>query len=208
MYTMCCDIWNYFVKKAQFCHFVRGPWIFSILQFCQNAQLCHCPRGPWMVFNFSILSRIVHFVICEKWTSNFNFVKNWPFCHLWKGDFKLWDKDKYTVCTLCVVIYQIILSKRLNFVIIWETRIVFWMFFNIVKSYQLCHFLRGLCFFFSLEQYGCCFVHLLHILSKMKNVVIREKRTSNYEIGRHSMCSDVSNCFLFSFVLCWGLCVI
>ena len=34
------------------------------------------------------------------------------------------------------------------------------------------------------------------------NFVIFEKWTSNYEIGRRTMCSDVSNCVVFSFVLC------
>ena len=124
---------------------------FRFFNFVKNAQFCHFPKGPWMFFNFLILSKIVHFVICEKWTSNFSFVKNCPFCHLWnmwKVDFKLWGKYKYTVCTLCVVIYQTILSKRLNFVIIWEARIVFFDFFNIVKSGPICHFLRGLRIFF------------------------------------------------------------
>ena len=124
--------------------------MFRFFNFVKNAQFCHFQRGLWIFFTFQSLSKIVHFVICEKWTSNFNFVKNCPFCHLWKVDFKLWDKYKYTVCTLCVVIYQTILSKRINVVIIWEARIVFFsLFFNIVESGPFCHLLRGLCIVFA-----------------------------------------------------------
>ena len=40
-----------------------------------------------------------------------------------------------------------ILSKMLNFVILWEDR-GFFRFFNFVKNAQFCHFLRSWCFFF------------------------------------------------------------
>ena len=137
VYTRCCDISNYFVKNAQFRHFLRGPcsfftfsklskiahfvilWdarvFFRFFNFVKNAQFCHFLRGQCIFFNFSI------------------FVKNGPFCHFWNVDFKLWDKYKYSMCTVCVVIYQTILSKMLNFVIFWETR-VFFRFFSFVKN--------------------------------------------------------------------------
>ena len=64
---MCCDISNYFVKNAQFCHFLRGPCSF---------------------FTFSKLSKIAHFV--TFWEAHvffrfINFVKNAQFCHFLRG---------------------------------------------------------------------------------------------------------------------------
>ena len=165
-----------FVKNAQFCHFVRGLLILSLLQFCQKWSIlsfCERPVYFFRVFNYvkntqflqfcertvdffnsSILSKMLNFVIFREapgfFFHFFNFVKNCPFCHLWKVDFKLWDKNKYTICTLCVVIYQTILSKRLNFVILWEDRGLF-RFFNFVKNAPFCHFVRCPCIFSRLQ---------------------------------------------------------
>ena len=123
-----------FVKNAQFCHFLRGLLIFWFFNFVKNAQFCHFVREESVFF--------FHF---------FNFVKNGSFCHFWKVDFKLWDKHKYTMCTLCVVIYQTIFVKNAPFVILWEAR-VFFRFFNFVKNAQFCHFVRGP-WIFSLLQF-------------------------------------------------------
>ena len=186
-----------FVKNAQFCHFVRGLLILSLLQFCQKWSIlsfCERPVYFFRVFNYvkntqflqfcertvdffnsSILSKMLNFVIFREapgfFFHFFNFVKNCPFCHLWKVDFKLWDKNKYTICTLCVVIYQTILSKRLNFVILWEDR-GFLRFFNFVILWK-----RKVYFFFTFS-----------ILSKMVHFVIFEKWTSNYEISISILC--------------------
>ena len=152
-----------FVKNAQFCHFVRGPWNVSILQFCQKRSILSFSERPVDFFHF------------------FKFVKNCPFCHLWKVDFKLWDKNKYTICTLCVVIYQTILSKRLNFVILLEDR-GFLRFFNFVKNAKFCHFVRAPWIFSILQFCQKCsilsfcempvYFYAYSILSKMLNFVI------------------------------------
>ena len=113
-----------FVKNAQFCHFVRGPWIFSLLQFCQNCLILSFSERPVYFFASSILSfyweRKVYFF------HFFNFVINGPFCHFWKVDFKLWDKHKYTMSTHYVLWYsKLFLSKMPHFVIFWEARVFF-----------------------------------------------------------------------------------
>ena len=258
MYTMCCDISNYFVKKAQFCHIVRGPWIFTILKFCQKCSILSFCESAVDFFDSSILSKMLHFVISweDCWFCRFfNFVKNAPFCHcvrgscifsrlqlcqkysvfvilwedrgffqffnfvktaqfchfqrgpwifflqfcqkfchLWKVDFKLF---KYTICTLCVVIYQTILSKRLNFVRgpwiftihqFWCSILSFcesdgfFRFFNFVKNAPFCHFVRCPCIFSRLQFCQKCSIlslcertvdfYAYSILSKMLNFVI------------------------------------
>ena len=147
-----------FVKNAQFCHFVRGPCIFSLLQFCQKCSiLSFCERtvdfiassilskmlnfvifweGPCIFFASSILSKMLNFVIL--WEDRgffrfFNFVKNAQFCHFLRSR--------------CVFSGSSILSKILNFVIL-KSPIYFFRFFNFVKNAQFCHFLRGPCIFF------------------------------------------------------------
>ena len=151
---MCCDISNYFVKKC------------SILSFSER---------PVYFFASSILSKMLNFVIFWERKVHFfhffNFVKNGPFCHFWNVDFKLWDNYKYTMSTVCVVIYQTILSKNAQF----------------------CHFLRGPCIFsllqfcqkcliLSFSERGKCIFFTFSILSKMVHFVIFETWTSNYEI--------------------------
>ena len=215
MYTMCCDISNYFcqkcpilsfcerlvyffassilskmlnfvifwetlvffrffnfVKNAQFCHFLRGPWIFSLLHFCQKCSILSFSERPLYFFASSILSKMLNFVIfwedhgfvrffnfvkntqfCHFLRGHgtfslFNIVKNGPFCHFLKVHFKLWDKHKYTMCTHYVLWYiKLILSKLRDFVIFWEA-CVFFRFFNFVKNAQFCHFLREESVFF------------------------------------------------------------
>ena len=108
---------------------------FSILQFCQKCSiLSFCERGKCIFFfTFSILSKMVLFVIFEKWTSNY----------------------EISISILCVhyVLWYIklVLSKMPYFVILWEAR-VFFRFFNFVKNAQFCHFVRGP-WIFSLLQF-------------------------------------------------------
>ena len=193
------------VKNGPFCHFWKVD--FKLWDKHKYTMSTHSVMWYSKLFlskmpHFVILRRLVYFSllqVCQKWSilsfsergkcifflHFFNFVKNCPFSHFWKVDFKLWDKHKYTMCTLCVVIYQTnfvknaafchfvrgscifsllqfcqkcsilsfcerpvdffpssFLSKMLNFVILWETR-VFFRFFNFVKNAQFCHFLRG-----------------------------------------------------------------
>ena len=131
MYTMCCDISNYFVKKAQFCHFVRGPWIFTILQFCQKCSILSFCESAVDFFDSSILSKMLHFVIL--WDARvffcvFNFVKNAPFCHCVRGP---WIFTLIQFCQKCSILSfcertvecfeTSVLLKRLNVVIFWET---------------------------------------------------------------------------------------
>ena len=142
-----------FVKNAQFCHFLRGPWIFSLLQFSKNAQFCHFVRGPWIFFASSILSKLLNFVIF--WETRvffrfFNFVKNAQFCHFLREEsvfffftfsilsqimhfviFEKWTSNYEIsinilwVHTMCCDIANYFLSKILHFVILWEARVFF-----------------------------------------------------------------------------------
>ena len=80
-----------------------------IYKIYKNAQFCHFLREESVFF--------FHF---------FNFVKNGPFSHIWKVDFKLWDKHKYTMSTHYVLWY----SKLFLF-----------------KNAPFCHFVRGSCIF-------------------------------------------------------------
>ena len=120
-----------FVKNAQFCHFVRGPWIFSLLQFCQKCLILSFSERPVYFFASSILSKMLNFVIFWEARGFFRFlifVKNAQFCHFLRDP--------------CIFFAFSILSKMLNFVIFWEDR-GFVRFFNFVKNTQFCHFLRG-----------------------------------------------------------------
>ena len=161
-----------FVKNAQFCHFLRGPWIFSLLHFCQKCTILSFSERPLYFFASSILSKMLNFVIfwedrgfvcffnfvkntqfChlmgEHGTfSLFNIVKNGPFCHFLKVHFKLWDKHKYTMSTHSVMWYsKLFLSKMPHFVIL--RRLVY---FSLLQVCQKCSILsfseRGKCIFF------------------------------------------------------------
>ena len=173
------DCWFFrffnFVKNAPLCHFVRGPCIFSRLQlrqkysvfvilwedrgflrffnFVKNAQFCHFQRGPWICFTFSILSQIVHFVTCEKWTSNYEIRISILYVHyvLWYIKLFCQKGSILSFCERTVDFYNSsILSKMLNFVILWERR-GFFRFFNFVKNAPFCHFVRGPCIFSRLQ---------------------------------------------------------
>ena len=160
MYTLCVVIYQtIFVKNAPFCHFVRGSCIFSLLQFCQKCWILSFCERIVDFFASSILSKMLNFVIFWErkvyfFFHFFNFVINGPFCHIWKVDFKLWDKHKYTMSTHYVLWYsKLFLSNKPHFVILREAR-VFFRFFNFVKYAQFCHFLREeSVFFFSLFQF-------------------------------------------------------
>ena len=88
MYTICCDISNYFVKKAQCCYFLRDPSTFSLLQFCQKCSILSFSEKP--VWFFPVLQ------YCQKsWLLSFqkapyiffclfNFVKHAKSCHFQK----------------------------------------------------------------------------------------------------------------------------
>ena len=146
------DIFSIFLKNGPFCHFWNGDFklwdkykrilcihyvLWYIKLFCQKCSILSFSERPVYFFASSNLSKMLNFVIFWERKMHFfhffNFVKNGPFCHFWNVDFKLWGKYKYTMCTVCVVIYQTILSKMLNFVIFWETR-VFFRFFSLVKN--------------------------------------------------------------------------
>ena len=110
-------VFSLFSKLSKIAHFVtfwEAHVFFRLINCVKNAQFCHFLRGQCI---FS------HFQFCQKWS----------ILSFWKVDFKLWDKYKYTMCTLCVVIYQTILSKMLHFVSLWGAR-VFFRFFNFVKN--------------------------------------------------------------------------
>ena len=182
MYTMCCDISNYFVKNAQFCHFVRGPWIFTILQFCQKCSILSFCESAVDFFRF------------------FNFVKNAPFCHFVRGPCifsSLQFCQKCSILSLCertVDFYAYsILSKMLNFV--WEDRKCFDSSI-LSKTLNFVIFREARGFFFSLFQV-CQKLSILSfvksglqisILSKIVHFVICEKWTSNYEISISILC--------------------
>ena len=155
-----------FVKNAQFCHFVRGPWIFSLLQFCQKCSILSFCERPVYFFAYSILSKMLNFVILWEYREFFcffNFVKNAQFCHFVRGP---WILSLLQFCQKCSILSfcestvnffaSSILSKMLNFVILWEDRgfyrffnfvktfsekpVCFFRFFNIVITPQYCHF--------------------------------------------------------------------
>ena len=54
---------------------------FRLFNFVRNVKFSHFERGPWIFFTFSILSRIVHFVNCEKWTANYEIRISIPHVH-------------------------------------------------------------------------------------------------------------------------------
>ena len=179
VYTMCCDISNYFVKNAQFCHFLRGPCIFSLLQFCQKCLiLSFFVREETAFFSLFQFCQKCHFVIFETWTSNYEI------------------SISILLCVHYVLsLYQTILSKMLNFVILWETRV----FFSLLQFCQKClilSFCERPVHFFNFS-----------ILSKMVHFVIFETRTSNYEISIkeyyvYTMCCDISNYFVKNAQFC------
>ena len=114
------------VKNAQFCHFVRGPWIFSLLQFCQKCSILSFCERPLYFFASSILSKMLNFVIFREeraFFHFFNFVKTGPFCHFWKVDFKLWNMH-----TLCFMIYQNIFVQNPQFCHFKKAHILFSLF--------------------------------------------------------------------------------
>ena len=137
--------------------------LWYIKPFCQKCSILSFSERSVYFFASSILSKMLNFVIFWERKVHFfhffSFVTNGPFCHFWNVDFKLWDNYKYTMCKVCVVIYQTFLSKMLNFVIFWETR-VFFRIFNFVKNSSFCHFLRGQCTFFNFSIFvkngPCC----------------------------------------------------
>ena len=99
-------------KMLNFVIFREGRVVFSLFQNCQKWPILSLSERLVYFFASSILSNMLNCVIF--WEASvfyhiFNFVKNGPFCHFWIVDFKLWDKYKYTMCTLCVVMYQTIL---------------------------------------------------------------------------------------------------
>ena len=143
-----------FVKNAQFCHFLRGLWIFRFFNFVKNAQFCHFVREESVFFSkmhlLSILSKTVSILsFLEKWTSNYAqilsfcilcvhvdvlliyqtiFVKNAPFCHF--------------VRELVYFFFaSSILSKMLNFVILWEDYVFFVLDFFL--SYLFRYFVKN-----------------------------------------------------------------
>ena len=89
-------------KTLNFVIFRRARRCFSILQFCQKLSILSFVKSGLQI---SILSKIVHFVICEKWTSNYEisisiycvytmccdisnyFVKEAQFCHYLRGPY-------------------------------------------------------------------------------------------------------------------------
>ena len=142
---MCCDISNYFVKNAQFCHFLRGPCIFSLLQFCQKCLiLSFSERGKCIFFTFSILSKMVHFVIFETWTSNYEISIN-----ILCVQYVLWYIKLF--CQKCSILSfserpvyffaSSVLSKMLNFVIFWEAS-AFFQFFIFCQKWSILSFLK------------------------------------------------------------------
>ena len=126
--------------------FWEGRVVFSLYQNCQKQPILSLSERLMYFFASSIVSKMLnffHFLRGQCIFSHFQFCQKWSILSFWKVDFKLWDKYKYTMCTLCVVI-QTILSKMLHFVSLWGAR-VFFRFFNFVKNAQFCHFLRGPC---------------------------------------------------------------
>ena len=89
---------------------------------------------------------MVHFVIFEKWTSNYEISISILWVHTICCDIANYFCQKCPILSFCERTVDFfassILSKMLNFVIFWETR-VFFRFFNFVKSAQFCHFVRG-----------------------------------------------------------------
>ena len=148
VYTMYCDISNYFCQKCPILSFCeRFVYFFasSILSKMLNFVILWEDRGFFRFFNFVKNAQFCHFLREESvfFFHFFNFVINGPFCHIWKVDFKLWDKHKYTMSTHYVLWYsKLFLSNMPHFVILREAR-VFFRFFNFVKYAQFCHFVRG-----------------------------------------------------------------
>ena len=152
-----------FVKNAQFCHFLRDPCIFSLLQFCQKCSilsfserpvdfsLLHfCQKcsilsfseRPLYFFASSILSKMLNFVIFWEnrgFVRFFNFVKNTQFCHFLRGH------DTFSL-------------------------------FNIVKNGPFCHFLKVHFKLWDKHKYTMCTHYVLWyiklILSKLRDFVI------------------------------------
>ena len=85
--------------------------IILLLQFCQKCSIVSFSERNVYFFHFFNLSKMAHFVILEKRSSNYEY--------------------KYDFSTPYVVSHQIILSKMLNFVIFWEARVFF--------HFQYCH---------------------------------------------------------------------
>ena len=196
---MCCDISKYFVKNAQFCHFLRGPCIFSLLQFCQKCLILSFCERPVHFFQF------------------FNFVKNDPFCHFWNADFKLWDKYEGKLRIHYMLWYIKLFCQKCSILSFSERAVYFFHFLKIVKNSPFCHFLRGSCIFSLLQFCQKCsilsfserpvYFFTLSILSKMVHFVIFEKWISNYEISISILCVVIYQTILskmLHFVSLWG----
>ena len=88
-------------------HFVilwEARVFFRFFNFVKNAQFCHFVRGPWIFFTFSILSKMLNFVIF--WESRvffrfFNFVKSAQFCHFVRGP---WIFSLLHFCQKCSIL--------------------------------------------------------------------------------------------------------
>ena len=94
---------------------------------------------------FSILSKIVHFVTCEKWTSNYEIRISILYVHYVLWYIKLFCQKGLILsfCESAVDFFDSsILSKMLHFVILWDAR-VFFRVFNFVKNTPFCHCVRG-----------------------------------------------------------------
>ena len=211
MYTMCCDVSNYFVKNAQLCHFLSGRvfFFFLIFQYCQKWPILSFSERTVYFFASSILSEMLNFVIFWEacvFFSLFQFVKNGPFCQFWKVDFKLWDKYKLTTSTLCVLINQtkVFCQKCSNLSFSERAVVIFFHFFNIVKNGPFCHFEKAVFKLWDKYDFSTPYVvshqtnlpKMLNfvifwearvffhfsILSPKAHFVILEKWNSNYEI--------------------------
>ena len=132
-----------FVKNAQFCHFVRGPCIFWLLQFCQKCSILSFCERTVNFFASSILSKMLNFVILWEdrgFYGFFNFVKNAQFCHFLRGQC-VFSGSSILSQILNIVILKApytffafsILSKMLNFVIFWKACVFFFHVFNLSK---------------------------------------------------------------------------
>ena len=196
VHTMCSDIANYFcqkcpilsfcerlvyffassnfVKNAQFCHFLRRPCIFSLLQFCQKCLiLSFSERGKCIFFTFSILSKMVHFVIFETWTSNYEISISIPCVQ-----YVLWYIKLF--CQKCSILS---FPERPGPCI-----------FSLLQACQKCLSL-------SFSERPLHLFQFFNFMSKMVHFVIFATWSSNYEISIkeyyvYTMCCDISNYFV------------
>ena len=197
-------------------HFVilwEARVFFRFFNFVKKCPILSFSERAGYFFHISILSKMVHFVIIEKWTSKYEISISIVWVPTMCCDISNYFCQKCPILSFCErLVYffaSSILSKMLNFVILWEDCGFFFASSILSKCSILSFWERTVNFFTS------------SILSNMLNFVIFlegrvffshfnivkngpfchfEKWTSNYEFSIsilwvHTMCCDIVNYF-------------